>query len=233
MIQFLFRRAGTIVATPESTRKGSWLSTLSFGTGRRLAKSGEWTDKLASSLDTKIRERKIAPLGLQEPELQTSLDLALRLEGPYFSPADPSRYHTAVCLVAGTGISGAMAIAGAFSALQQKRLVADAESSKSPESFSQGPAWRRCIINWSVREQDFVNLPDLEQSLGVDFQVNLTGSGRQRPNMKRIMSEIRETMPPDAAIWSYISGPKGFIENAKMVCKAIPNVDIHAASWEI
>lgn len=47
------------------------------------------------------------------------------------------------------------------------------------------------------------------------------------------MSELRQTLPLSAAIWAYISGPKGFIENAKTICKEVPNVNIHAASWEI
>lgn len=78
-----------------------------------------------------------------------------------------------------------------------------------------------------------MGLPNLEQGLGIDMKVNLTGPGRPRPDVKKIMSDVRQCIPSDAAIWAYISGPKGFIENAKLICKTVPKVDIHAASWEI
>ena len=50
--------------------------------------------------------------------------IGVRAEGQYFTPADPARYHTVVCIVAGTGISGALAIIGAFAA----QKIMDAEN---------------------------------------------------------------------------------------------------------
>jgi hypothetical protein len=38
------------------------------------------------------------------------MSISLRLEDPYFTPTDPARYQTVVCLVAATDISGALAI---------------------------------------------------------------------------------------------------------------------------
>ncbi|KAI4157934.1 MAG: hypothetical protein L6R39_000566 [Caloplaca ligustica] len=194
----------------------------SGGKGRKHV---EWTDKLASSLDHKIMEQNEISL-----EGQESLDLALRLEGPYFSPADPSRYHTVVCLVAGTGISGAIAIAGAFCALQRLRVTA---GPVSPKPLHPGAAWRRCIVIWSVREKDYIDLPCLERDPELDFRVCLTGPGRPRQDMKESMERLRESTPSDASIWTYISGPSGFIEAAKTACKGVPKLDYHAASWEI
>lgn len=230
MIQFLFRRVGAAAVSLQPPRRRSRFSALFTAKDKKTAKSGEWTGKLVSSLDQKILEQSNAPLRHRASERQISLDLALRLEGPYFSPADPSRYHTVVCLVAGTGISGAMAIAGAFRAVHFERL---ATNKKPLNPTDARPVWQRCIISWSVREEDYVDLPDLGQGSGVDLQVNLTGPGKPRPDIRKIMSELRQTLPLSAAIWAYISGPKGFIENAKTICKEIPNVNIHAASWEI
>jgi NAD(P)H-flavin reductase len=65
----------------------------------------------------------------------------MRLEGPYFTPANPERYETVICLVAGTGVSGALAIAAAFQAGRADAL------------------WSRCVLIWTVRESDFVDLP--------------------------------------------------------------------------
>ena len=230
VIQFLFRRVGPAITLQDSARHGSLFSNLLSRKGTGPAKSGQWTEKLASSLDQKVQEQSQPSLGEQETDLHTSLDLALRLEGPYFSPADPSRYHTAVCIVAGTGISGAIAIAGSFNALHKSGSTADPRSLESP---SLGPVWQRCIVSWSVREEDYVALPHLERTPDVEVQICLTGSGRPRLNVEQLMSRVRATMPIDAGIWTYISGPKGFIDNAKKICKTMPSVSIHAASWEI
>ncbi|KAI4196727.1 MAG: hypothetical protein LQ350_006373 [Teloschistes chrysophthalmus] len=195
------------------------------------AKKGtEWTEKLASSLDPAKIERDYDSLERQEHDLQASSDLALRLEGPYFSPADPARYHAVVCFVAGTGVSGAIAIAGAFRALQRSR-----ETNESAPSIHErlGPRWQTCTIAWSVRESDYTDLPFLEPSPDLTVRVCLTGPGRPRQNIQEIMDETRKKIGPDASIWTYISGPKGFIENAKTICKAMPLVDIFAADWEV
>ena len=99
--------------------------------------------------------------------------IGVRAEGPYFTPADPARYHTVVCIVAGTGISGALAIIGAFAA----QKIRDAENSTEMDmcvpgtcSAVQEPApvlvggrgrWERCVVVWSVREDDYIALPAL------------------------------------------------------------------------
>lgn len=230
MIQFLFRKAGAAVTSRDHgwprIRLGSWVSE----GNRRHTKSAEWTQKLASSLDHHIYEQNGSRLEQQEYDLQMSSDLALRLEGPYFSPADPSRYHAVVCLVAGTGISGAIAIAGAFTALRKSRATSGSASSNIPRS---GSPWRKCVIAWSVRERDYIDLPCLNQSPGLELRVCQTGPGRPRQDIEKIITQTRDTIGPDAAVWAYISGPKGFIENAKTLCKRMSYVDYYAASWDI
>ncbi|KAL8815236.1 MAG: hypothetical protein Q9223_005609 [Gallowayella weberi] len=208
------------------------ISTFGNGWYWRPGKTVQWTEKVASSFDEGINERKHHPAKMQgdERNLNTSVDIALRLEGPYFSPADPSRYHTVVCLVAGTGISGALAIAGAFSALQNSRTTAKSTLSSS---ISHESPWRRCVIVWSVRETDFVDLPPWDSHTDVEIQILLTGPGRPRPDLPAIMAKISQVTPSGAMIWTYISGPKGFLENAKTVCKAVSNIEYHAASWDI
>lgn len=228
-IQFLFRKAGTPNSPQKPPRRFARLSALFSRPSKNAKKGIEWTEKLASSLDPAI-ERDFVSSGRQEHGLQASSDLALRLEGPYFSPADPSRYHAVVCLVAGTGVSGAIAIAGAFRALQRSRVT----NVPAPSIHERlGPRWQTCTIAWSVRENDYTDLPFLEPSADLTVQVCLTGPGRPRQNIQDIMNETRSKIGPDASIWTYISGPKGFIENAKTICKAMPHVDIFAADWEV
>ncbi|KAI4270084.1 MAG: hypothetical protein L6R38_007238 [Xanthoria sp. 2 TBL-2021] len=230
LIQFLFRKVVAATPDPESMARRPWLSKICSQLRREPAKSAQWTEKIASSLDHEIDQRSHACLERKEQILHTSVDLALRLEGPYFSPADPSRYHTVVCLVAGTGISGAIAIAGAFSALQTLRSTAASGISKSDSSKF---VWRRCVIVWSVRGKDHVDLLPLMPTSEVELQVCLTGPGKPRQDITAILSGITQNMPPNASTWAYISGPKGFIQNAKRVCKATSKVEYHAASWDI
>ncbi|KAL8848280.1 MAG: hypothetical protein Q9221_006679 [Calogaya cf. arnoldii] len=230
LIQFLFRKVVTGTPERENVIHRPWLSTLYSRLRREPAKTAQWTEKITCSLDHEIDQRNHICLEKNEQITHTSVDLALRLEGPYFSPADPSRYHTVVCLVAGTGISGAIAIAGAFNTLQTSPSTA---ASIISQSSSSEPVWRRCIVVWSVREKDHIDLRPLMPTSDVELQVCLTGPGKPRQDITAMLSGITQNMPPKARTWAYISGPKGFIEAAKRGCKAAPKVEYHAASWEI
>ncbi|KAL8721672.1 MAG: hypothetical protein Q9181_007656 [Wetmoreana brouardii] len=230
MVQFLFRKARAGVSPQDDVRSRPWLSSLIFGRSRKLVKGTEWTERLTSSLDRNVNKQGYNQWEGRKEDIYTSSDLDLRLEGPYFSPADPSRYHMVVCIVAGTGVSGAVAIAAAFHTSQR---LHSAGGAPSPDSSRPKSTWQKCLIAWSVREKDYIDLPCLEQSPNLEIQLCLTGPGKPRQNIKKIMAEARNTVGPGAAIWAYISGPKGFTENAKTVCKAMPCVDYHAASWDI
>ncbi|KAL8859967.1 MAG: hypothetical protein Q9178_003516 [Gyalolechia marmorata] len=230
VIQFLFRKVAAVDSYQDKVARRTWLSTMYSRFRQEPAKSAQWTEKIASSLDRKHDQQNHDHLERKEQVSHTSVDLALRLEGPYFSPADPSRYHTVVCLVAGTGISGAIAIAGAFRALHTSQSPAESGYSNSDSSE---PVWRRCIIVWSVRERDYIDLPPLALNANVELQICLTGPGKPRQDLKTTMSGITQSMPPNARTWAYISGPRGYIESAKRVCKALSDVEYYAASWEI
>ena len=230
VIQFLFRKVAAVDSYQDKMTRRTWLSTISSRFRQEPAKSAQWTEKIASSLDRKHDQQNHDHLERKEQVRHTSADLALRLEGPYFSPADPSRYHTVVCLVAGTGISGAIAIAGAFRALHTSQSLVESGYSQ-PDSSE--PVWRRCIIVWSVRERDYIDLPPLALTSDVELQICLTGPEKPRQDLKAIMSGITQSLPPNAGTWAYISGPRGFIESAKRVCQALPDVEYYAASWEI
>lgn len=156
------------------------------------------------------------------------IDVALRLEGPYFSPADPSRYHKVVCLVAGTGISGAIAIAGAFAESQRSRVQSTSEKASLPSTSP----WQKCVVIWSVKSSDFVELPFFENCEGLELQTSLTGEGRARLNINKALKEVREAEPAGRT-WVYISGPNAFIEAGKKACKDAGDMEFYAASWDI
>ncbi|KAL8953684.1 MAG: hypothetical protein Q9222_000468 [Ikaeria aurantiellina] len=217
VVQFLFRkiRASSYVqedARPSPKSLGSFSK---YTSG--LSRGAEWTEKLAGPLDRKLEEQSHVYSEDQNQALQQSWDLDLRLEGPYFSPADPSHYDTVVCLVAGTGISGALAIAGAFLTLQKS------QQSKPQKTSHVRPTWQKCVIVWSIRESDFVELPMLGQHQALEMQLCLTGPGRPRQDMRETISKIREVTAAVSGVWAYISGPKGFIESAKTACRSTPN----------
>ena len=129
---------------------------------------------------------KLAEAGTSRISRDDSM-VNLRLEGPYFTMDDPAAFDTVICIVAGTGVSGAMAIASAFRGLDSPAsghsLGEDDDGSESPTSTIQPPSlpeklpavrdiaagqkcarqrlWRRCIVVWTVREDHYVDLPGL------------------------------------------------------------------------
>ena len=170
-IQFLFRKS-------KASRSSSSLTDKS--PEKRLKR--EWTNKIADLVDEVAMDHSPPSEMSEEADLQkqqsiSQSPISLRLEGPYFTPANPSSYETVICLVAGTGVSGAIAIAAAFrhhamiDALEPETTMFGHEkihrpaltrnitiSNKLTPSGSAG-IWKRCVVLWSVRETDFIDLP--------------------------------------------------------------------------
>ena len=152
--------------------------------------SFQWTDKLASLADrppSAPEDIENCALDRSDSTLPSSLstagtlhqnqslsmvDIGLRLEGPYFTPADPSRYNTVICFVAGTGVSGAIAISAAFIDMKRQQtaqpkgdtLSGSKELAVMPalcssSKYSASRTWQRCVVFWSVRADDYVELP--------------------------------------------------------------------------
>lgn len=125
--------------------------------------TGKGTD-LSSGSTTP--SRYAAPLGKKRAQVA----LSLRLEGPYFTAANPREFETVVCLVAGTGVTGAIAIAEAFSAHRKQwrrmpRYGAGIEGSARPLEGSKTAGrqpWSRCVVMWTVRADDYVEIPRIQ-----------------------------------------------------------------------
>lgn len=146
------------------------------------------------------------------------VDVALRLEGPYFSPADASRYDTVVCLVAGTGISGAIAIAAAFNASAQDST----ERGQKGDEVHRASRWRRCVIVWSVKETDDIELPFIQpMAEGLELRKFLTGPGRKRVDLSEELGEIAKG---GGRTWVYISGPTAFLNAGKVACQIVQSL---------
>ena len=171
MIQFLFRKSK---ASPSST------SLTEKDPERRLKR--EWTNKLADLVDEETVEpsqpsEKSEESNLHRERLSSHYQTRLRLEGPYFTPANPAVYDTVICLVAGTGVSGAVAIAAAF---RQQSVIEASEPETTVHGLEElhdiplernftissflapsGKAgiWKRCVVVWSVREAEYIDLP--------------------------------------------------------------------------
>lgn len=216
LIQFLFRKSES--SSFSTTREGQ------LGQGKR---SKQWTNKLASLVDEESVSAHPPSLKAADSENQhqrispPTYSTTLRLEGPYFTPANPASYETVICLVAGTGISGAIAIAAAFNANQTKYK----ETTTSDEH-----AWKRCVVLWSVRELDFMDLPFFQKTTpGLEVRPHLTGNGRQRLDAKEAITDICENQPSEKT-WVYISGPNPFIEAGEKVCREL-GVGYFGARW--
>lgn len=141
-----------------------------------------------------------------------STRIPLHLEGPYFTPSDPAAHATVICLVAGTGVSGALAIAHAFAAsrdstgystsVPSRRGSGSAASRPTCAGLASAtaapppppPAWRRCLVLWSVRAADHIDLlahfPALHHVAGLDFRAHLTGAGRARLDARAAVADV-------------------------------------------
>ena len=258
-IQFLFRKRGKPKIRNNhdlAGRRHYQLIPRLFRGSKERYQSSEWTNKLASLVDEKIDPSSSVIVSASStpfastaeenfsPVLSSSssvppppkVNLGVRLEGPYFSPAYPYPYDTVVCLVAGTGISGALAIAGAFIELQRQRLIVNdsklcCRGGSCIHRSTLASHWQRCVIVWSVKSAEAAELPFLTGTSGLEVQTHLTGAGRKRINMREKILALGEITA--GSIWVYISGPKPFLESGKEACKAIPNLDVYAPSWDI
>ena len=270
-IQFLFRKSQKAVVSPSDLVAATHTRPLLPRLLRKMKRPKlQWTNQMASLVEQKVSadvdgkqdhsghslDDMASPSSEEEKEIgiaaprTVEVDLNIRLEGPYFTPADPSKFNTVVCFVAGTGISGAIAIAGGFSLLQQSRASSSptedihqprTSTTSLPYSASMttnkaltppppsaaaatsDPAWRRCIVVWSVRESDVIEVPFLSNASAagsaLQLQTYLTGPGRPRLDLGQKLAEIREEAGLRESTWVYLSGPDGFIAAGERACK--------------
>ena len=248
MIQFLFRKRGdpdTIPPHDPPSTSSRLVSRLFRGKKQRI-QSTQWTQRLAGRVDRQLRH---SPNSDPNPEAESfaaasqkfpHIAVSLRLEGPYFSPADPSRYEKVICFVAGTGITGALAIATAFTerhraapgllAVEKQQLI------EPPPAGSRSLPWRRCIVVWSVRASEEVPLlPFIDASAtdGLELRTYPTGpGGGERVDLRGSLAEI-QAGDRTGRTWVYVSGPKAFIAAGEEACRVVGGVDCFAASWDI
>jgi hypothetical protein len=157
---------------------------------RKRKATSQWTDRIGSLADRGDRSEESLDIDQELYNRSTrtnanSVPIALRLEGPYFTPAKPSGYKTVVCLVAGTGVSGALAITGAFKELSRQSVFSEStlefSSAVTPQDIPSRNSsiktarrgsqrdylWTRCVVIWSVREDAFIKLPELDSKFCV------------------------------------------------------------------
>ena len=234
VIQFLFRKSGRPASTAVESAKPRFIRLFSqlFRNKEQRVKSTEWTERLAGLVDRELNNTP-SDSSVGTHHQFPCVDVSIRLEGPYFLPANPFRYDKVVCLVAGTGISGAIAIATAFT--EFRRSPTNTPIMERPPSLTSNlpiSPWRRCIVVWSVKATDLVELPFLEPCEGLEVRNCLTGPGRERVDLGRTLQEIGEA-DRLGRTWVYISGPKAFIKSAESACQAVGGVEWYASNWDI
>ena len=193
-IQFLFRKRGATSSVSITAPAPVAFVPSFFNLVRKWGQKkhrAQWTEKLAgfSNEPETLKGSDLTSVESSEDSLPTysqAVPVALRLEGPYFTTADPSRFNTVVCIVAGTGLSGALAIVGAFKELERQsalltmpgetyyrpKCTVGYPAKKQPKaengradsiiSFRKDRVWTRCVVLWSVREENFIELAGLE-----------------------------------------------------------------------
>ena len=235
-IQFLFRKQGGKGPSNTAVVPLSLYRRILRGKQKRK-QSTQWTARLAARVDEQQpesskwqsdsnidMERSSAPF----TPVAGGINVALRLEGPYFCPADPYRYDTVVCLVAGTGVTGAISIAAAFNYAATNDFIDSTRKALPPRR------WRRCVIIWSVKETEDIKLPFIEpKAEGLVLRKCLTGPGRSRVDLGQALSEICvKERREGACSWVYISGPDKYVHSGREACQEVQRhaaLDFYAA----
>nr|POE63036.1 ferric reduction oxidase 4 [Quercus suber] len=239
-IQFLFRPSAPNIASAPETQLS-------------IQRKPQWTKRLTSLLDvekaqlpsvrgslSKASTSSTPPDELVDEMTNFGVETSLRLEGPYFTPANPELFGTVICLVAGTGLSGAIAIAAQFKAHRSNTTWGEKTS-----------ACKNCIVIWSVRESDYIDLPFFERKIqmlrfstdfacangvldlrcdGLEYRIQKTGEGRSRLDIGKTLNEV--CGPFGSETWCYISGPNGFITAAEQACNRIVGLTWFSARWD-
>ena len=179
-IQFLFRKRSNSLQPSESapTPKRGFAEMARTLLSPKIKRKVQWTEKLASHADAQVsaaipilststNPKRASTFTFGPDHPHTVATIPLRLEGPYFTHADLSRYRTVICLVAGTGISGAIAIAGAFAETERQRTTTmdscgSLEGAGACMASTANGIWERCVVVWSVREEDYIDMPFLK-----------------------------------------------------------------------
>lgn len=232
-VRFLFRKQGKGTTRNNAHQPDipqSYFRRI-FRSKKQRVESTQWTTRLAGLVDGegndfegKAHENNHLEMGVRTERI---IDINLRAEGPYFSHADPHRYNTVVCMVGGTGISGALAIGLAFKHLLQS------QNTLNEASRSSRPGWQRCILLWSLKVDEEIDLGDLcSETRGLELKKFVTGNGKTRVDLG---VELRDVLRDPGRTWVYISGPKHYIAGAKDACKEVQkwvHLDFYAASWD-
>ncbi|KAB8356629.1 hypothetical protein FH972_024206 [Carpinus fangiana] len=230
-IQFLFRkrvRHTTDIDTTTLSEKTGFSSLVRTLTSPKTKQKAQWTEKLAGIVDTEISRSSRESLSTKDIDADSdyrhpSSMIDLRLEGPYFTPADPYRHRTVICLVAGTGISGGIAIARAFmeTKRQEAESIACGNTLTPCVAAAQGSIWDQCIVVWSVRAEDYVEIPFFknDEVPGLEIEAVQTGGGRPRMDAPAKLASILKHLPDGEPLLP----PKA---NVKMSTTAKPAVSL-------
>ena len=141
---------------------------------RSRSKNSQWTNRLTSIADEEMVHVQ-CPALMRESDPSSNDDgvhIALRLEGPYFTHVSPESYKTVVCLVAGTGLSGACAIAAAFHAQRTGKPSGTKPSQPAIDMAKVSGPWTRCVVLWVVREKDMIDIPFFDGKPNASHSLN-------------------------------------------------------------
>ncbi|GAB7346183.1 hypothetical protein MBLNU457_4924t1 [Dothideomycetes sp. NU457] len=168
-----------------------------------------------------------------------SRTIKLRIQGPYTIPHSPfNRYDAVLCVIGGTGISGALSLANTYIALK----------------MSGKPCLtQRFSILWSLRDTEDADLVDVSNMLAlaakaeidVVLEKHITGTGRSRLDFT---TALPQRLAGEESTWVYFSGPDGLMNAAEQACidfksarrradKAAkissPRLDWYCAKWDV
>ncbi|KAF2222765.1 ferric reductase like transmembrane component-domain-containing protein [Elsinoe ampelina] len=209
----------------------------------------EWTTRLTTLIPEAVESGPEAGISIQN-EQRRSVGIVLRLEGPYPLAHRPfERYNHVVCVVGGTGITGALSLAEHFIEL--------CNTNKSgSESTPAGFITSRMTVIWTLKEAEDADLTDvkdllqLTQEMGANLTIrkHLTGPGRQRLDIHSSIEELMHVSHGEKgdsddimSTWVYLSGPSKLMESGETACIDLKRaradgayrLDWYCARWDV
>ncbi|KAG8626122.1 hypothetical protein KVT40_006523 [Elsinoe batatas] len=209
----------------------------------------EWTTRLTALITESVEGGQEADISVQN-EQRRSIGINLRLEGPYPLSHRPfERYSHVVCVVGGTGITGALSLAERFIELgRTDRLGSDGNSA--------GCVTSRMTVTWTLKEAEDADLTDvkdllrLAQEVGLSLTIrkHLTGPGKQRLDIKSSIEDFlhvshgeKDSSDDTMSTWVYLSGPVKLMEAGETACIGLKkaradgadSLEWYCARWDV
>ncbi|PSK37292.1 hypothetical protein B9Z65_2034 [Elsinoe australis] len=242
------QHAGTELRTASSHERIVFLWRVPNMSRQEKKQAKEWTTRLTALIPEQVEAMETNEISAARTSPTTQI--RLRLEGPYPLSHRPfEAYSHVLCVVGGTGITGALTLAEMF--------IERCRDAKTISEVAVSPFMTtKMTILWTLKEAEDADLADvrhiknLARQVGADlvFEKHLTGPERQRldvaASIKHFLDESngeKSDMQYGTSTWVYFSGPSKLMEAGEAACFEIREgkkyggneLEWYSARWDV